>query len=224
VSVISVKSEDVEYIVVDGVSDDGTLNIIKKHLDTIDQFICESDTGIYQAMNKGVAKANGEYILFINGGDELIPGGVKEVLTLLRASHEQIVCATTMVVDDATHQSFSFTPIPKRLIYGDSLPHPSSFIRRELISRFPFREDLRIASDYNFFLRVFLSGIPFKIVPYQSAVHYLGGISSNNKKRKKEVDLILRSQLGQWRMFYYKILNVFIWSRRKIANWLGGKS
>jgi len=220
-SVNSVKSKDVEYIVVDGVSDDGTLEIINNYCDIIDQLICEPDTGIYQAMNKGVARASGKFILFINGDDEIIPDGVKEVLFILPTCHEQIVCATTLVVGNKTMPTISFEPAPKRLIYGDSLPHPSSFVNRELISRFPFREDLRIASDYDFFLRAFLLGTVFKIVPYQSALHYLGGVSSNNKKRKKEVNLILRTHLG-WRLtYYYKVINVFMWGLNKITNWLG---
>ena len=209
-SVNSVKSKDIEYIVVDGVSDDGTLEIINRYSDTLDQFICEPDTGIYQAMNKGVARANAKYILFINGGDELIPDGVKEVLSILPDCREKIVCATTLVVGNKTIPTFPFKPIPKRLIYGDSLPHPSSFINRELMSQFPFREDLSIASDYDFFLRAYLSGIVFKIVPYPSALHYLGGVSSNNNKRKKEVNLILRTHLGWWLTYYYKAINVFI--------------
>ena len=172
-------------------------------------------------MNKGVAHANGKFILFINGGDEIIPDGVKEILFILPSCHEQIVCATTLVVGNKTMPVFSFKPVPKRLIYGDSLPHPSSFVNRELLSRFPFREDLGIASDYDFFLRALLSGVEFKIVPCQSALHYLGGVSSNNKKRKKEVNLILRTHLGWWLTYYYKAINVFIWGFKRITNWPG---
>ena len=220
-SIKSVKSKNVEYIVVDGVSEDGTLEIINNYSNIIDQLICEPDTGIYQAMNKGVAHANGKFILFINGGDEIIPDGVKEMLFILPSCREQIVCATTLVVGNNAKPAFSFEPVPKRLVYGDSLPHPSSFINKKLISRFPYREDLSIASDYDFFLRAFLSGVEFKIVPYQSALHYLGGVSSNNKKRKSEVNLILRIHLGWWLTYYYKAINVFIWGFNRITNWLG---
>lgn len=217
-SVKSVKSKDVEYIVVDGVSEDGTLEIIRSYSDIIDQLICEPDTGIYQAMNKGAASANGKFILFINGDDELIPDGVKEALSILYTCHEQIVCATTLVVDNTIMPPFHYIPNPNRLAYGDSLPHPSSFIRREFLSRLPFREDLKIASDFDFFLAAFLAGTTFKLVPYTSAIHYLGGVSSNNTIRTSEVNNVLRTHLGWWRMYYYKIANIFIWSMRKITN------
>jgi hypothetical protein len=119
--------------------------------------------------------------------------------------------------------SFSYSPIPKRLVYGDSLPHPSSFTSRELLSRFPFREDLKIASDFDFFLRAFLVGVAVRIVPCQSALHYPGGVSSDNKRRKSEVNTILRTHLGWKRMYYYKFLNVFLWGIKKITSWLGDK-
>ena len=201
----------------------GTLKIIEKYSEMIDRFICESDTGIYPAMNKGVVNANGKFILFINGDDELIPDGIINVLTSLAACQEEIVCATTLVIGNTTMPSFSYLPIPKRLVYGDSIPHPSSFVRRELLSQFPFREDLKIASDYDF-LRVFLSRASFKIVPHQSAVHYLGGISSNNKKRRYEIDLVLRSHLGWWHNYYYKVANGFIWSVSKITSRFGNNN
>jgi glycosyltransferase involved in cell wall biosynthesis len=217
-SIKSTKSDEVEYIVVDGVSHDGTIKVIEKHSKIIDLFICEPDTGIYHAMNKGVAKANGKFVLFINGDDELIPDGVKKVLGLLSSCREQVVCATTIVIGDEYNPGFSYIPDPPKLVYWDSIPHPSSFVRRELLVQFPFREDLKIASDYDFFLKIFLAGMSFKVVPYQSALHYYGGASSNTNTAREEAGLILKDHLGWWRASYYKsILNLWR-SIRKIVN------
>lgn len=207
-SVMAVKTEGVEYIVVDGVSKDGTLMILEKYSTAIDRFVSEPDSGIYNAMNKGVALAGGEYVLFINGDDELIPEGLKKTKDVLFDCAEHIVCAATVVSSDGVSPSFTFLPNPQRLIFGDSLPHPSSFIKRDLLIQNPYREDLNIASDYDFFLKMFLSGMEFKIVPYQSAVHYLGGVSSDNRKRIHEVNLVLREHLGFWRAYNYKAMNL----------------
>ena len=209
-SVELVKTEHIEYIIVDGVSNDGTFEIIQKYSNIIDQFICEPDKGIYQAMNKGVARSNGEFILFLNGDDEIIPDGVKEILASLSSYKEQIVCATTIVIGDENNPGFSYIPDPKKLVFWDSVPHPSSFIRRELLVQSPFREDLQIASDYDFFLKAFLAGVPFKVIPYQSTFHYYGGASSNINKTKVETDTVIRSHLGWWRAHKNKIIS-YVW-------------
>lgn len=217
-SVELAKSSKVEYVVIDGVSDDGTLEVIKKYSETIDCVISEPDTGIYNAMNKGVTKANGDFVLFINGDDELIPDGVNKVLALLPSCKEKIICATTQVIGDKDNPTFSYIPDPTKLVYWDSIPHPSSFIKRELLVQFPFREDLKIASDYDFFLKVFLMGTPFKTVPHQSAIHYYGGASSDANTVKAESDLILTEHLGWWRAYYYKSI-LSLWRKiRKIVH------
>jgi len=220
-SVKAAKSDEVEYIVVDGVSDDGTLEIMEKYSEMIDHFICEPDTGIYQAMNKGVAKAGGDFILFINGDDELIPDGMKKVLDLLPLCREKVVCAATKVVGDEFNPTFSYIPDPSKLVYWDSIPHPSSFVKRDLLVQHPFREDLKIASDYDFFLKVFLLGVSFKTFPYQTALHYYGGISSNANKTKAEVDLIRKDHLGSWHAYGYSaILGIWREARKVIDRFL----
>ena len=214
-SVQAIKSDAVEYIVVDSVSDDGTLKIIEKYSDLIDCLVCEPDSGIYNAMNKGIASAKGDFILFINGDDELIPDGVKQVLEILPACDEQIVCASTFVLGNSVNPSFSYDPAPHLLVYWDSIPHPSTFVRRKLLVEFPFREDLQIASDYDFFQKAFLSGKSFKVIPYHTALHYYGGASSNIAKTKMEVDLVLKENLGRWRAFRNKLILIFWFGPRK---------
>ena len=71
-SVLSQTYTDFEYIVIDGGSNDGSKTIIEQHQDQLGYWVSEPDSGIYNAMNKGIAKANGEYILFLNSGDVLI--------------------------------------------------------------------------------------------------------------------------------------------------------
>lgn len=70
-SVLKQKDDAVEYIIIDGGSTDGTIDVIKKYQDRISDWVSEPDTGIYDAMNKGILRANGKYICFINTGDLL---------------------------------------------------------------------------------------------------------------------------------------------------------
>src|SRR3569832_2355471 len=69
-SILGQKYPDIEYIIVDGLSTDGTLDIVKKYSDSINKLVSEKDEGIYDAMNKGLALATGDYVLFMNSGDE----------------------------------------------------------------------------------------------------------------------------------------------------------
>jgi glycosyltransferase involved in cell wall biosynthesis len=172
-SVNAVKRPGVEYIVVDGVSTDATLEIILSWKGLVDRLVSEPDEGIYNAMNKGVRLANGRYVLFINGDDALIIDGFSAAIDAMTRGSDGIICATTLVgglVDPVE----TLTAKPWRLPFFNSIPHPSSFVRRDLLLRNPFREDLRIASDYDFFLGAYLASERFFILPAAAALHQRG--------------------------------------------------
>lgn len=194
-SVKAIKAANIEYIIVDGVSTDDTLQIINEYQQYVDVLISERDTGIYNAMNKGIALANGKYILFINGDDELIPGGFAEVIRYLEAESADVISATTLVGSPAEPEE-TLIAKPWHLLFFNSIPHPSTFVTASLLKNQPFREDLRIASDYDFFLRAYLSHRQFSIVPSVIAIHQRGGASSDIQKSKGEVERVRRELLG----------------------------
>lgn len=198
-SVSKVKNEAVEYVVIDGASTDATLEIIHAHVGLVDRLISEPDSGIYNAMNKGVALARGKYILFINGDDELVADGFPAVMAALAEGRHGIVCATTLV-GDARSPSEVLVAVPRRLPFFNTIPHPSSFVARDLLLRWPFREDLRIVSDYDFFLRAHLAGQKFHVLPVVTAMHQRGGASGNVARSQAELDQVRRQRLG-WRYF-----------------------
>lgn len=207
-SVRAVKSTEVEYIIIDGVSTDGTLELIANYETVVDTLISEPDTGIYNAMNKGVRNATGDYILFMNGDDELLPDGLADVMSTLRPSKAPIICATTLV-DDPNNPSEILIAEPWKLFFFNSIPHPSSFVKRTLLEQFPFREDLRIASDYDFFLRTFLANAKFHIVSKPTALHSRGGMSGDEEKSLAEVENIKRERLGWWYPFIKSIHQLY---------------
>jgi|TARA_B110000459_G_scaffold98576_1_gene109677 glycosyltransferase involved in cell wall biosynthesis len=194
-SVQKIKTEDIEYIIIDGVSTDGTLDLIKQYGDLIDHCISEPDTGIYNAMNKGVSRANGTYILFINGDDELISDGFPEVLAHIDAEKSDIICAATLVGSEQSPIE-KLVAKPLRLLFFNSIPHPSSFVKTQLLKKIPFRENLKIAADYHFFLGAYLKRQKFTIIKSATALHQRGGASGDVIQSNIEIEAIKSYHLG----------------------------
>ena len=196
-SVVAIKVPGIEYIVVDGVSSDDTLDIVRSHGALVDYLISEPDTGIYNAMNKGAQLANGRYVLFINGDDELVSDGFPEVIRAMEKNEAEIINASTLVGDCANYSEVLVAK-PWRLPFFNSIPHPSAFVSANLLRRLPFREDLRIVSDYDFFLRAYLQGCKFQVLPVVTALHKRGGASGNVAASVMELEQVRRERLG-WR-------------------------
>lgn len=196
-SVCAVKRPGVEYVVVDGVSTDTTLEAIRARGGLVDRLVSEPDSGIYNAMNKGVGLARGRYVLFINGDDALVTDGFSAVMDAMARGQDGIICATTLVGEIATPAE-TLVAKPWQLLFFNSIPHPSSFVRRDLLLRSPFREDLRIVSDYDFFLAAYLAGQPFCVLPVVTALHQRGGASGDVGRSQVELERVRRERLG-WR-------------------------
>jgi len=201
-SVQAVKGEDVEYLIVDGASDDGTLELIGRYGLLVDRLVSEPDNGIYHAMNKAIALARGDYVLFINGDDELIAAGFPGVIRALRACAGDVVCATTEV-EASIWGSDPLVATPWRLPFHNAVPHSSAFVARSLLEKYRFREDLQIAADYDLFLRLFLDRKKFFIVDEATALHHRGGVSGDVGLSGDEVEQVKRERL-KW---LYPVVN-----------------
>lgn len=152
-SVISQTFTDFEYIVIDGASTDGSVDVIKKYAAKLTHWVSEPDTGIYNAMNKGTRMAQGEYCLYLNSGDFLAADDVLEKAFSYNFT-EDIVCCNCLDFDDK-HEWLKVPPknISLFTFIGGSLPHPTSFIKRSLLNRLEgYNESYRIMSDWCFFL------------------------------------------------------------------------
>lgn len=199
-SVMSVKKYDIEYIIIDGCSVDNTCNEIKKFSNFVDKFISEPDSGVYDAMNKGVSLASGKYIMFLNGDDEIIDKGFAQFINMLGEVRADIFSGVTLV-ENINGTFAPFLPRPCLLPFISSVPHPSSAISRKILLRYKFREDLKIAADYDFFLRSFLNFSKFKIIYIPLVKHYMGGISGNLDLNLDEARRVRKDRLG-W-LFYF---------------------
>ena len=160
-SILSQTYSDVEIIVIDGKSSDGTVDIIKKYSDRITYWVSERDGGIYDAMNKGITRATGDIIGILNSDDFYASSDVltKVCRTFSRGQYD--VCYGDIVYVNA----FDSTRIVRRwvsgvykenkLASGWVIPHPALFVKKSVYEKCGlFRTDFRIAGDYEFILRI----------------------------------------------------------------------
>jgi glycosyltransferase involved in cell wall biosynthesis len=156
-SVINQTVRDFEYLVIDGASTDNSVNIIREFKSEITYWISEADGGIYNAMNKGIKQASGEYCLFLNSGDYLYNEKVIEEFLKEDVHHEIISCSMI-----SSGQSFRILCVPPREVSlftftRGSLLHPSTFIHRNLFIKYGYySENYNILSDWKFFLEVLI--------------------------------------------------------------------
>lgn len=151
-SVIAQKYDDFEYIIVDGASKDGTLSVIQKYNDSISRWVSEPDTGIYNAMNKAVKIVQGEYCIFMNAGDMFAnPLVLKQVSFFLNDDFDYL-CGNEITLKNGKVIDYVVAPnsITKDLFIKRSLSHQASFIKRDLLLKFPYDEQLRMVSDWKF--------------------------------------------------------------------------
>jgi len=180
-SVVNQTWREFEYIVIDGGSTDGSAEYLESKSEHIDYWVSESDIGIYNAMNKGIAKATGEYLLFLNSGDHLYSN------TVLLENKDQIAGY------DLIYFSIEFSDIktsrivsyPEQLNFSDfylgTICHQSTFIKKTLFHELGvYDENLKLVSDWRFFaLALFKYNCSYMKVDAILTTYYLDGLSSN---------------------------------------------
>ena len=213
-SVVSQIFKDFEWIVIDGGSTNPqTLATLERYKKDMAYFVSEPDDGVYYAMNKGIAQASGNWLVFMNAGDCFYD---KESLRLMTSHIDQNEsCA---VVYGGTLFEHKKKPKPcfmKQKWLNDyffinyTMPHSSSFIRRDMFVKYgKYREDLRIVSDWAKFAQMYWAGEKFKSVDLIITRYNVDGISSTIDR-----DCILMERVKVWKeyqpwMFDEKLLKV----------------
>lgn len=139
---------DFEFIVIDGGSTDGSVDVIKKNESHINYWISEHDGGIYQGMNKGLRQAKGDYVNFMNSGDCFHAPDVLEKIFSLDTDAD-IITGTHV---GSPHPNIGKDGITMYDLYTGAIDHQASFIKREIALRHPYDEKYRIVSDWKFFI------------------------------------------------------------------------
>ena len=181
-SVLNQDYDNIEYIVIDGGSTDGTVDIINKYKDRIAYFVSEKDKGIYNAMNKGLKHATGDVVGIINAGDWYAADNVvSEAVGILSKNQIDIVCAGHNVVKDDVFNTVMLKKSFSDMHCGMIAAHESHFIRKDIYDKFGFYdESFKIAADYELLLRMYTSGAKFYAVNSVWVNFRAGGISSTN--------------------------------------------
>lgn len=148
-SVISQTFHDYEFIIIDGGSTDGSVDVIKKYQKQIDYWVSETDGGIYPGMNKGLRQAKGDYINFMNGGDCFHSPDVLEKIFSIHTDADIITGAHA----GSPHPNVGQTGVTMYDLYTGAIDHQASFIRREVAIRHPYDERYKIVSDWKFFIQ-----------------------------------------------------------------------
>lgn len=172
------NSLSIEHLVIDGGSIDNSREIIDKYQTHIAYQCSEKDRGIYHAMNKGIAHATGEYLLFLNSGDFLEPDSIAKVGNQL--SGEDIVYGDLYFQDlkgNRTPMLYPEKPTTEYL-FEKSLGHPATFFRRNLFEKYAYNESLKIVSDWEFlFRKIILEKCSTKHIPVFVSTFMTDGIS-----------------------------------------------
>ncbi|TDD75960.1 glycosyltransferase family 2 protein [Flavobacterium caseinilyticum] len=185
-SVVNQTWQEFEYIVIDGGSTDGSAEYIESQASNIDYWVSEPDKGIYNGMNKGIAKATGEYLLFLNSGDHFFSDKV------LEQNHKHIANYDLIYFDLQFIEELKSKVVcyPNKLCFSDlllgSLPHPSTIIKASLFSAIGlYAEQYTIVSDWKFFiLALFKYNCTYLKVNQTLSVFYLDGISSDSTQQE----------------------------------------
>lgn len=160
-SVINQDYDNIEIIVIDGQSTDKTMHIVEKYKDKITKYISEPDSGIYEAMNKGLHLATGEYINFMCAGDSFTHHHV--ISDLLKSINihriEGVYYGDTSVITDG--DTWVKKSDPTLLRDTMSINHQSCFINTKLHRKYPYNETFKIVADYEVLRKLYLDGIEF---------------------------------------------------------------
>lgn len=197
-SVMEQTLADFEYLIIDGGSNDGSLELIEQHQEQLSYWVSERDSGVYNAMNKGIAAAKGTYLLFLNSGD---------ILTSKTALEDFI--GQPSFSGDIIYGDYKFEKGEK--VYPDeltpyyfmrtSLPHQSTFFKRTVFDRMGnYNENYKIAADRAFYIKCFMNGqIRFQHITYALTKFDLSGMSNDPgllKKKAEEDEAVFKKYFG----------------------------
>lgn len=184
-SVVTQTYTNIEYILVDGKSTDGTCKIIEKHLDKISVFISEKDRGISDAFNKGISKASGKIVCFLNSGDSFIDKeAVAFVVNEWNINNEDVLFFQAQVGTDKISPNPKYKDNAESIWKSMDIPHQASFFRRSLFDEIgSFNIFLKIRMDYDLFARCVKNGCTYRYLKKKLVLYDDQGISSNISNR-----------------------------------------
>lgn len=217
-SIVNQTWQDFEWIVVDGASNEETQKIWDKYKYRIDKFISEQDTGVYNAMNKGIKLATGEYLNFMNAGDSFFyKDSLLDIFELKNYTADILYGHDYLYKKDYVVRNLPII-FNKEFLYISSLAHQAAFIKKELFEKYGlYNEKYKIVSDYEKWFCFYVNGAKYEYLPHIIVKYDTRGISSNDKYKqlhKQERQQVIRQYFTQEeideieRVLHPNILNV----------------
>jgi glycosyltransferase involved in cell wall biosynthesis len=184
-SVFSQSFVDYEYIVIDGGSTDGSVDLIKQHQHRLAYWVSEPDKGVYNAMNKGIAIAKGDYLGFMNSGDCYVSNVLLQVFD--KQHNADVLYGDQYFIKENNRRKLKTKPqhLTRFSFFWGSLYHQSSFIKRSLFDNDAYNEGLKINADAEFFLRkIIIEKCSYQHVGMAICEFDTSGISSSHSAAK----------------------------------------
>jgi glycosyltransferase involved in cell wall biosynthesis len=197
--------DNIEHIVIDGASTDGTKELLDSYFKRgiIDKFISEPDSGIYNAMNKGVKHAIGQYIIFLNAQDYLAHNAIVSLISHMRKTESSYCFGNSITVDNNDFPIGKHDGDMNRVFFGMPYCHQALICNADIFKQVAFPENLKITT-WGFALALYLSGLKYSYVPDTIAFFRSGGLSTSEKTRQTYY-----GELKHLRMYIAsKILNI----------------
>jgi glycosyltransferase involved in cell wall biosynthesis len=227
-SVINQSYDNVEYIIIDGGSTDGTVEIIKKYENQIDYWVSEPDKGIYDAMNKGLMLSQGNIIGIINADDYYTPEALEKSIECLWKSGSDYVIGKVQKIHSRVMISPIF-PLHKKIYQGMMYPHIGALVKREVYEKVGlFNTKYRISADFDMAMRIHTFG--FKAGYCNQMMGYVleGGVSFSERTKWENMHIAIRYGRCPWvaRILYFtyycksKIRNSF---PKSVVRWIGNR-
>jgi glycosyltransferase involved in cell wall biosynthesis len=197
-SVINQSYNNIEYIIIDGASTDGTLDIIKKYQNKVDIFISEPDKGIYDAMNKVLKLASGDFIIFINANDFFYSNNTIEECVNLFYNSTSLYYGKALFYKDFSEniiceygEKINAFKLSKRNICQQTIFYPKFYYKKN-----SFDLEFKILSDWEYNMRAYSKKIEFRFIDKIISYYEYSGISSrlrDHKFEKKQKYIILKN-------------------------------
>ncbi len=217
-SILCQTFKDLEYLIIDGGSDDGTKELLVRSALRFEKagipfrFVSEPDQGIYDAMNKGSRMAEGRWLLFLNAGDLLADKDTLKQVFKDTPEDAEILYGDALCTYQGKAKKYPALPLD-RLRYEMAFCHQSAFVLKELAVAIPYDIRYKICADHYFFLTLYLQGKKFVYRPLEIAVYEIAGYSDQNQMAAHKEQ---RRMFKELHMFHPS----FSWLRREAAFYL----
>jgi glycosyltransferase involved in cell wall biosynthesis len=188
-SILNQSYANIEYVVIDGASNDGTLDILKKYEGQISRLVSERDKGIYDAMNKGLALATGDFVLFMNSGDEIYASDTVEKIFATEPDADIYYGETEMFDENWVSLGQRRHQAPEHFTwkdfkYGMCISHQAIYIRRSLTE--PYDLNYQLSSDIDWIIKAAKKAKKIVNVRMYVAKYLVGGMSKKKHRQSLE--------------------------------------